>query len=263
MTKRVGKIYRIINDVNNRVYVGQTIQTLKARFQKHCNIKYEPYMTIAKAIKKYGKEHFKIEKLEEIPNGTQEQLNDREIYWIAYYDSYKQGYNSTAGGQNLGTHQKLTDDEEKKLVELYEQGFSSLKISKIFNVDKTTVLNYVKRNGLHRKDILEGKCDIEAVKKYIRENRPLVSDVAKKFGICKCSVYNLIKRSKDKTLIVDNYNPRKSNAKIYSKEVCDKYNEGYNIQDLVKMFHSPKRCISKVLRENGIVIERNRRALLN
>lgn len=262
MTKRTGKIYKIVNDINSKIYVGQTIQSLKTRFQKHCNIHDEPHMVIAKAINKYGKEHFKIELIEKIPNCTQEQLNNREIYWIAFYDSYKNGYNSTKGGQNIGTWQKLSEEEEQELVKLYEQGISSLKLAKKFNVDKTTILNYAKRYGLKRKDILESKYDLEAIKSYIRENKPLAEDVVKKFGLCKCSVYNLIKRSNDDTLILESYHPRRSNAVICAKEVCDKYNEGYNIQDLIKMFHSSKRYISKVLKENGIKIERNRKALL-
>lgn len=44
----------------------------------------------------YGLEHFMIEPIEkDIPN---EQLNEREQYWISYYDSFHNGYNSTIGG---------------------------------------------------------------------------------------------------------------------------------------------------------------------
>lgn len=75
-------------------------------------------------------------------------------------------------------------------------------------------------------------------------------------------IYNIIKRANDSTLILENYNPRRSNAEIHSREVCEKYNEGYNIQDLIKIFHSSKRYISKVLKENGIKVHKNRRALI-
>lgn len=257
-----GKIYKIVNDINDKIYVGQTIRPLKVRFQKHCNPNEGKDMVITKAIKKYGKEHFRIELIEEIPNCTYDLLNEREIYWIAFYNSYHCGYNSTKGGQAMGKEQKLSEDEECKLVQLYDEGLSSVKLAKMFNIDKTTVLNYAKKHNLHRKDILEGKVDIEAIKDYIRYNKPLVMDVAEKFNICRCSVYNIIKKANDPTLILESHNPRKSNAKIHSKEVCEKYNEGYNIQDLIKIFHSSKRYISKVLKENGIKIHKNRRALI-
>ena len=31
-----GKIYKITNKVNGKIYVGQTMKTLEERFQKHC-----------------------------------------------------------------------------------------------------------------------------------------------------------------------------------------------------------------------------------
>lgn len=197
-----GRIYKIINDINDKVYVGQTWKSLKERFQRHCSKADDPnnVMVIKKAIFKYGKEHFKIVLLEEIEDCTQEKLNEREIFWIDYYDSYNKGYNSTKGGQNCGHSQKLSEEEENELVKLYNQGLGSLKIANKFDVDKTTVLNYVKKHNLPRRDTLEGMIDIESVKDYIRENKPYVEDVVKKFGICRCSVYNIIKRANDDTL---------------------------------------------------------------
>ena len=259
-----GKIYKIVNDINNKVYVDQTIRTLTERFYKHCNYSDDVNHTMAikKAIHKYGKEHFKIVLLEELENCNQETLNEREIYWIAFYDSYSNGYNLTKGGQYCGHSQKLSIEEEDNLVDLYRKGYSSLKLADMFHVDKTTVLNYAKKHNVGRQDTLEAKVDVEAIKAFIRDTKPMAIEVAAKFGISKCSVYNIIKRANDNTLILESYNPRKSNASIHSKEICGKYNDGFNIQDLIKMFHSNKRYISKVLKENGIEIQRGRKALL-
>lgn len=52
-------------------------------------------MAIVKAIKKYGKENFIIELIEEVRT---EDLDNREKYWISYYNSYEEGYNCTKGG---------------------------------------------------------------------------------------------------------------------------------------------------------------------
>ena len=54
-----------------------------------------------RAIKKYGIENFDFEVIEEC---SKEQLNDKEIYWISYYDSCNldKGYNLTKGGDNTG-----------------------------------------------------------------------------------------------------------------------------------------------------------------
>jgi len=52
-------------------------------------------MVIKRAIHKYGKENFIIEEIEKC---NQELLNEREKYWISFYNSYENGYNSTLGG---------------------------------------------------------------------------------------------------------------------------------------------------------------------
>lgn len=46
----IGKIYKIVNDINDKVYVGQTIQKLSARFYKHCS--YSDDINHTMAIKK-------------------------------------------------------------------------------------------------------------------------------------------------------------------------------------------------------------------
>ena len=137
-----------------------------------------------------------------------------------------------------------------------------MKLAKMFNVDKTTVLNYVKRHNLERRNTLDKIVDIEVVKEYIRKNRPTVKDVSDKYNISRCSIYNIIKRADDDSLVLNSYNPRISNAVVNAKEICDKYNVGYNIQDLIKIFHTTKKYISRVLKENGIKIQRGRKALL-
>ena len=91
----LGKIYKITNKINGKVYIGQTTKSLKERFQKHCwntgkTDLYHFNMAIKKAIKKYGKNNFTIELIEEI---NKEYLDEREVFWISYYDSYNKGYN--------------------------------------------------------------------------------------------------------------------------------------------------------------------------
>ena len=64
----LGLIYIITNLINNKVYIGQTIQTLEKRWQGHCRkscSKNEADMQIKRAIYKYGKENFTIKVIEE------------------------------------------------------------------------------------------------------------------------------------------------------------------------------------------------------
>ena len=96
MAERMGCIYIITNDINDKVYVGQTLRDLQVRYSEHC---YDTRSTssIHQAIQKYGVSHFNIAVLEYVPFSK---LDEREQYWIAHYNSYKNGYNKTIGGQN-------------------------------------------------------------------------------------------------------------------------------------------------------------------
>lgn len=93
-------IYQIINTVNGKKYVGQTIRGLKRRFQEHFH-KNSAFRCVglSRAIVKYGKSAFKIEILEFCK--SREELDIREIYWIASLDTVApNGYNLKSGGSS-------------------------------------------------------------------------------------------------------------------------------------------------------------------
>lgn len=83
-------IYKITNLINNHIYIGQSVD-IKRRFREH---KGGGILVVDKAIKKYGVENFSFEVLEECDSSR---LDEREEYWIAFYDSYRMGYNCTYG----------------------------------------------------------------------------------------------------------------------------------------------------------------------
>ena len=66
-------IYKITNKINGKIYIGQS-NDIKRRFLEHT---YRDKLPIDIAIKKYGKENFSFEILEECPT---EQLNEKETY---------------------------------------------------------------------------------------------------------------------------------------------------------------------------------------
>ena len=90
----VGVIYKITNTLNGKIYVGQTRQKLSRRINGHKSSK--KIFGVDAAIAKYGWENFTAEVIEECPV---EQLNEREIFWIAELGSkVPNGYNLTDGG---------------------------------------------------------------------------------------------------------------------------------------------------------------------
>ena len=106
-------IYKITNIQNNKVYIGQTIRPIKDRFNRHINDALHNGIDthFARAIRKYGKESFTIEEIDSA--NTQEELNQKERYWIQYYNSIKDGYNETDAISKCGgnTYQSKTEKE--------------------------------------------------------------------------------------------------------------------------------------------------------
>lgn len=94
----MASIYIIKNTINNKVYIGQTIQPISIRFTNHKMASRIEDTKFYRAIRKYGEENFYIELLETVPFHD---LNEREKFWIKYYDSYYHGYNSTLGGDGV------------------------------------------------------------------------------------------------------------------------------------------------------------------
>ncbi len=95
----MGIIYKISNTINDKVYIGQTTQTLKERFRKHKQVvNYETCRTVLKkAFVKYGIDNFNIEIIEECDDTL---LNEKEKFYIEQYNSkVPNGYNIREGGE--------------------------------------------------------------------------------------------------------------------------------------------------------------------
>jgi group I intron endonuclease len=90
-------IYLITNLVNNKQYIGQTIQSIEKRWQRHCwKSTSKNSMPVCKAIAKYGKENFTIEMLCDC--SSQEELDQQEIFYTNKLNTWSpNGYNLRAG----------------------------------------------------------------------------------------------------------------------------------------------------------------------
>lgn len=91
-------IYRIVNFRNGKIYIGQTNDP-RARKTRHFNdlkrqLHYNSHLQ--QSYNKWGADSFFFEVLES--DIEKEHINEREIYWVAYFDSYRKGYNQNIGG---------------------------------------------------------------------------------------------------------------------------------------------------------------------
>lgn len=107
--KHVGYIYKVTNNINGKIYIGQTRQSIERRWSQHItNSKLEQsHSLLDMAIKKYGKDNFTIKCVEEIFMETKQrlidELNTKEKEYIKIFNSSsKQGnYNITDGGEKI------------------------------------------------------------------------------------------------------------------------------------------------------------------
>lgn len=116
-------IYKVTNNINGKVYIGQTVRTPRDRWRQHVQDAYNESkcLHLCAAILKYGEENFTVEAIEFCP---QDQLDEREIYWIKQYNSQEEGYNITAGGK--GTNKEVP---QELLEQLWDSGLSTDEIA--------------------------------------------------------------------------------------------------------------------------------------
>ena len=134
-------IYKIINNITNEKYVGQSLY-IEKRLQCHKNTAFNPNdksynYPLYQAIRQYGLENFTFEIIEECnPN----ELNDKERYWI---QELRCEYNQAPGGSGMPIRAKLN---QKQVVEIQElllndkQGtISHSKLAEQYCVSKDTI----------------------------------------------------------------------------------------------------------------------------
>jgi len=106
------RIYKIINQINGKIYVGKTTLPIEKRLKRHFYLadkKVNRYLY--DAINKYSKENFIIELIEECEYNL---ANEREIYYINLYKSNNKefGYNMTIGGDGG----KMPEESLQKMI---------------------------------------------------------------------------------------------------------------------------------------------------
>ena len=102
-------IYKITNNINGKVYIGQTVRSVRERMEEH---KRKCTTVIDKALRKYGAENFTVEEIDHASNVSE--LNEKEIYWIADFDSMvPKGYNQCLGGGNTLGYKHREESKRK------------------------------------------------------------------------------------------------------------------------------------------------------
>lgn len=203
----MGYIYKIVNQINNKVYIGQTKKSIEERFKvhlKYANRKVNRYLY--DAINAYGYENFSVEEIEQCDDCN---LDEREKYWIRFYKSNEKsnGYNMTIGG---GGGDTWTNNRHK--------AETSRKISEK-NKGKKRSSETLARMSKGRKGKYSVNIDYDKLYEAIKNGDDLET-ICADFGI---SLRNLILRCKSyfgceikDICIGENYSRKKP---VYSEEI--------------------------------------------
>lgn len=210
----MGYIYKITNKEDGKAYIGQTCRDPNIRWKEHYNRDIDKDTYFHRALKKYGKDNFLWEVIEECDNKI---LNEREIYWIKYYDTYyknNKGYNMTYGGEYenhlekaivgispLGEeyHFKSAAEAERVLSLIYNDKFSHAHIGSVctgerkshkgwifYHTDengKKIIPEYKGSRGRKNKAVVSIKIDTQEKQVYLS-----AAEASRALGICRASI---------------------------------------------------------------------------
>ena len=171
-------IYQIINDINDKVYVGKTEFSIEKRWKEHCKDykrKHCEKRPLYDAMNKYGVEHFHISLLEET-----DLPEEREIYWIEKLQSFKYGYNATLGGDS----KRYLDYE--LIIKTYLQVLNIAETARLCQAHPDSVKNILELNDIPivPSSVVSAKKLQKQIGMYDKQNNliktfPSISDAAR------------------------------------------------------------------------------------
>lgn len=134
----------ITNIINGKSYIGKTSKTIDERMKEHikdskkerCEIR-----PLYRAFKKYGVDSFEIKSIEKVEN---DDLSEREKFWISYYDTFKNGYNATEGGDGSFYI------DRNEVIETYKKIGTVKGTVRALNIDAKTVRTILRECNVER-----------------------------------------------------------------------------------------------------------------
>lgn len=143
----LGLIYKTVNTINGKMYIGKTTRTIQDRITEHKkaykNVKSRMYnFKIYSAMRKYGFENFKFEVLEKC---SDEVLDQQERFYIDKFRTNIDGYNEAIGGSGKAL---ITDKQIEAFKVLYENGWLLQDIADVFKTGAKAIGRKLKSVGI-------------------------------------------------------------------------------------------------------------------
>ena len=131
---KLGIIYIIENDINDKKYIGVTVQTLNDRWKNHLNT-IEDKDKLHSAMKELGIDHFYIKELEKVNICD---LSHKENEYIKKFNTIQNGYNSFISGYTPAYALNINE-------ELLIQRYKEIKIIKFIALEFDCSIDTVRR----------------------------------------------------------------------------------------------------------------------
>ena len=165
----MGFIYKITNNINQKSYIGKTERSIQVRYKEHLRHKDYLDLPLYRAFNKYGIENFSVSQIEECNN---KDLDNREIYWINFYQTYKNGYNCTGGGEG-GV--KTYEEDIDEIIQRYKNGERLDLLCKEFHHDYTSIKPHLEKRGI----IIDTHAGPKKLSKKIAKINPQTNKIIK------------------------------------------------------------------------------------
>lgn len=275
-------IYCIENMANGKKYIGQTKRTFRDRKNQHIyHLKRNTHQNqhLQNAWNKYGEVNFRIDIIEKCNISS---LDEREVFWINFYNSMELGYNKEAGGnlnkiisnQTREKHSKAQTGEGNSMTKLTNDAVIKIKQELI----KGTAMKEISLKHKVSYEVIKSIrqcrsfCDIgneynESLLKLIKPRSIIGADIVKEIksmkqkGISNEKIANELNISQWTISKIIKENPqcfkrakRKDSYLTYEdkKQVARMYKKGILQKDIAKHFSVNQKIISLALKELNV-----------
>lgn len=213
-------IYR--HTLNNKDYIGYSAQTLEERLNDHIqsSIVDMSERHFHRAIRKYGQQNIISEIIDTAD--TRSEAIEKEKYYIIVYDTFKNGYNMTIGGDGGNTKEKYTEEqmvEFSKIRSELSSGMNNGNARPDATIDSlvSVVSEFVIESDLFNKHISRKQIDALLKEKLDISPRVIVNRIKNHSSLIKLVNENLSKQNLD-VVIYDPYYRSDEQRKTLAKE---------------------------------------------
>lgn len=252
-------IYQYLNLINSKIYIGQT-NNLDRRIREHKSNSFNPKSVnynniIHRAIRKYGYENFQISTLE-ILDGTYDDANEREKYWIKEKKSLvtEHGYNVIEGGNN-SWRSFLDKSEVQEIKDLIKNATPYNEIQKKYPVSKTFISDINSGKYFHDDSetypLYQYRIDnniYDALIEDLEKPELTFKELAQKYNLAESTVKKFNYGTLQQGYYKGEYPIRKITPQVYKRMVIKDLllNTDYSKKEIMQMANASDETIRKV-----------------